>query len=161
MSWPDIIIVAVIAISAVVSLFRGFVREAFSLLAWITASWVGWNFREPMSAMLTDYVEVPSVRMLVAFGLLFLATLLIGALVNYLLVQLIQKTGLSGTDRILGLVFGLARGVVIISLILIAASHTALPQDPWWQQSQLIQYFDGIGQELLTLYEENIRRVYN
>ncbi|WP_162956337.1 CvpA family protein, partial [Pseudomonas aeruginosa] len=76
-----------------------------------------------------------------ACALLFIATLLLGALVNYLIGELIRVTGLSGTDRFLGMVFGGARGVLLVVLLVGLLSLAPVQQDPWWQQSVLMPHF--------------------
>jgi len=77
--------------------------------------------------------------------LLFIGTLLVGGLVNYLAGQLISKTGLTSTDRILGMIFGIARGAVIVAVLVMLAGLTTVPQDPWWQDSMLLGYFQDIA----------------
>jgi membrane protein required for colicin V production len=145
MTWFDYLIIAVIAISALISLWRGFIREAFSLIVWVLAFWVALTFFHLLATYLVGLVETPSLRLGLAFGLLLLATLLVGGLVNLLVVQLIQKTGLSGTDRVIGVVFGIARGVLLICILVWAAGLTPLPNDPWWKESQLVPYFQELA----------------
>jgi membrane protein required for colicin V production len=81
-------------------------------------------------------------RQLAAWASLFVGTLLVGAIVNFLLGKLVSSTGLSGTDRTLGLVFGVFRGMLII-LALVVMLPKALPvdQDLWWTSSELIPVF--------------------
>ncbi|WP_232731555.1 CvpA family protein [Pseudomonas aeruginosa] len=81
------------------------------------------------------------VAIIAACALLFIATLLLGALVNYLIGELIRVTGLSGTDRFLGMVFGGARGVLLVVLLVGLLSLAPVQQDPWWQQSVLMPHF--------------------
>jgi len=153
MIWVDFTLLGIILVSSVISLFRGFVREAFSLMAWMVAMWVGWTFRLPMAELLVNVVSVPSIRLLLAFCILVVMTLLVGALVNSMVVKLVQKTGLSGMDRLLGLGFGLARGVVMVSALVIMGKNTVAVQDPWWQQSQLIPHFEAVAGELTMWYQ--------
>ena len=82
----------------------------------------------------------PSLRTAVAFGTLFAITLVVGALINHLLGELIRVTGLSGTDRLLGMVFGALRGALVV-VVLVALGHRFFGQDPWWQQSMLVPHF--------------------
>jgi len=138
LNWLDYTIITIIAISALISLMRGFIREALSLASWIIAFWVGLTFAKNLSPMLQPYIHSDSVRYGIAFFILFVATLLLGAFVNFLITHLVEKTGLSGTDRLLGVVFGFARGVLLVSIVLLAARMTSFPQDTVWQQSRLI-----------------------
>lgn len=139
MSWPDYAILAVIVISVLVGALRGFIKEVFSLLVWAAAFLVAYHFAGNVAAWMEDAVTLPSARMAMGFSGLFVAVLLVGGLINYLLGRLVESTGLSGTDRLLGGVFGAARGLVLIIAVLLVAGFTPIPGDPWWQQSQSIK----------------------
>lgn len=145
MNWVDFVILAIIGVSVLVSLLRGFTREAMSLAGWILASWVAMTFSGKLASLLTSFISVPSARLAVAFAALFLTTLLLAGLVNYLAVQLIKRTGLSGTDRMVGVFFGTARGILIVAVLVLLGGLTPLPQDPWWQESGLMHYFQTIA----------------
>jgi membrane protein required for colicin V production len=145
MNWVDIAIVAVVLISTIVSLIRGFVREVLSLAVWIAAFWVAIRYAEALSVQFAAQVSTPSVRMGLAFAVLFLTTLLIGALINYLIFQLVDRTGLSGTDRFVGMFFGAARGVALVALLVLLAGMTPVTGDPWWHDSQLLPHFEKLA----------------
>jgi membrane protein required for colicin V production len=136
----DWIIVVIVTISVLISLLRGFVREALSLLVWIVAFVVAFFFSERLAPLLDGVIQVPSLRYLAAFAILFVCTLIVGSLVNFLLAQLIRMTGLSAIDRLLGTLFGFSRGVLLVLLVLIFLPKILPPvqQDAWWQKSQLI-----------------------
>ncbi len=155
MIWVDYLIIGIICLSSIVSLIRGFVREAFSLAAWILAFWVSWTFFRDLSVHM-PWVEVPSLRLGAAFVTLFLVTLILGALVNFLIGQLVDKSGLSGTDRMVGVLFGAARGVVLVSILVLLAGLTPFPEDPWWQESQLLGYFSELAVWLRDLLPPDI-----
>jgi len=143
--WADYILLVIITVSALLSLWRGFVKEALSLVSWIAALWVGMLFFHDLSRVMREWIETPTIRNVVSFGLLFIGTLLVGGVVNYLAGQLISKTGLTSTDRILGMLFGVARGVVIVAVLVMLAGLTSVPQDPWWQESTLLVYFQDMA----------------
>ncbi len=145
MVWVDFLIVGIILISALISIVRGFVKEVLSLASWILAFWVALLFYPHMATLLVDYVATPSIRSFVAFTSLFVVTLILGALVNHLISTLVKKTGLSGTDRMLGIIFGLIRGVAIVTLLILAAGATPMPQDDWWQNSFLLEHFEKLA----------------
>lgn len=90
---------------------------------------------------LEPYIDLPSVRTIAACALLFVVTLMVGGLVNFILAQLIQATGLTGTDRLLGMVFGAARGLFLVVVLVGLLSLAPVEQDTWWQQSSLIPHF--------------------
>ena len=138
MHWPDYAILAVVAISVLVGVLRGFIKEVFSLLVWAAAFLVAYQFGGDVAAMMEDAVSLPSARSAMGFTGLFVAVLLVGGLLNYLLGRLVESTGLSGTDRLLGGAFGAARGLGLVVAVLLVAGFTPIPADPWWQESRSI-----------------------
>ncbi len=145
MIWIDYAIVGLIVISLIIGLLRGFIREAFALVIWIAAIWIGLSFSRELSSLLTSVITQPSLQIAAAFGLLFVFTLILGAVVSFLLGELIKKTGLSGLDRLLGMIFGIARGAVVVALLIMLAGLTPLPEDPWWRESKLIPPFQTLA----------------
>ena len=100
---------------------------------------------------LSGSISVPSLRLAIAFFVLFVATLLLAVLVNFLVGQLVEKTGLTGTDRVLGVVFGVARGVLVVAVLVLLAGLTAFPSDPWWRESMLISHFERLAMQIRGL----------
>ena len=145
MIWIDYILLVIIAVSALLSLWRGFVREALSLASWIVALWVALLFFHDLADWLARWIDTPSISDVVAFTILFVSTVVLGGLVNLLAGQLVAKTGLTATDRALGMVFGIARGVVIVAVLVLLAGLTTLPQDPWWSESVLLRHFQDLA----------------
>ena len=142
MNWADWAIVAILSISVLISLIRGFVKEAMSLVVWISAVLVAMLFYQRLAPWLVDLISTPSLRLLVAWLILFVGVLIIGGLINYLLGKLVLATGLSGTDRLLGVIFGAGRGVVVVLIALILAPNVLpVDQDLWWHESLLIPEF--------------------
>ncbi len=142
MNWADWSIVAILALSSLISLKRGFVKEALSLIVWAAAFIIAMLFSGRLSTLLVDAIATPSIREMAAFAILFIAALIVGAMVNYLVSTLVKMTGLSGTDRLLGMVFGVARGlIVVMAILLLLPSLIPIDQDSWWQQSLLIPHF--------------------
>ncbi len=143
--WIDYAIAGIIAISAVAGLVRGFIKEAFALLTWIVAIWVGMQYSRDLAPILQNAISYPSARIAAAFAILFFATLILGGLINFLLSQLVEKTGLTGSDRLVGMGFGIVRGAILVAVLVMLAGLTPLPEDPWWKQSVLIPPFQSLA----------------
>jgi len=161
MNWADWTIIAIIAISGLFSLKRGFVREALSLATWVAAFIVARLFTAPLALVLQNTIETPSARIAVAFAILFLATLIVGALVSALVAALVQATGLSSTDRILGVGFGIARGGLLIVVLVALLAITPAVEDPWWHESQLIPHFIKMESWTRDLAQDVVRAIWN
>jgi membrane protein required for colicin V production len=146
MNWVDFVILAILAISALVGIFRGFTREAFNLTTWILAFWIAFAFAGDLANWLTQYIETPSVRVVVSYASLFLGVLLIGALITHVISKFIRDTPFSGPDRALGAGFGLLRGLVVVVGLVMLAGATALREDPWWSQSMLIPQVEPLAE---------------
>ena len=145
MIWIDYAIIGLISISLIIGLFRGLIREAFALVTWGVAFWVGLTFSTPFATLLESVIADPSARMATAFIALFLLTLILGAIINKLLSVLIDKTGLTGTDRMAGLIFGIARGIFLIVILVMLAGLTPLPESSWWKESELLPLFQSLA----------------
>jgi len=156
----DIAIVFIVVASGVISMIRGFVKEAMALVIWLSAFVIAMSFKEVVAELLANVIVLASIRQLAAWGILFVGTLLIGAMVNFLLGKLVSSTGLSGTDRTLGLVFGVFRGLlVVLALVIIVPKALPVDQDSWWTASTLIplfQSFEDVGREAAAAFSDFI-----
>lgn len=145
LNWADWTIIAIVAISCLFSLLRGFVKEALSLVTWLAASFVAIAFHERLAVIFAKWIHTPSVRTVLAFAALFVLTLMVGAIINWLIHQFVVGVGLGGLDRLLGMAFGAVRGLLLV-LALLMLLPMALPemrQDAWWHQSKFIPYFES------------------
>jgi len=141
-NWADWAIIAILCLSMTMGLVRGFIKEAVSLAVWLAAGALAMLFYQPLASYLVTLISTASLRYLAAWAGIFVAVLLAGGLFNYLLGKLVSATGLSGTDRLLGLIFGAARGAIIVMVILvILPGLLPVEQDSWWRQSILIPQF--------------------
>lgn len=148
MIWIDWLILLVILLSAVISVVRGFFKEAISLTGWIIAIWLGLAFSGEIAALLERIISVPSVRIIVAFSMVLVFVLVLTALASHFVSLVVKKTGLTGTDRVLGVVFGVARGAVIVGIMVLLAGLTAVPRDPWWREATLIPHFQRLAVQI-------------
>jgi membrane protein required for colicin V production len=135
----DILLVAIIAGSALFALVRGIVREVIGLAAWIVGIVCGIVFGGSVGAWLPERVfgTQAHLRFVIAFVLILLAVLIVGGVLSTLLKSGLRVIGLGPTDRVLGGVFGVLRGV-LIAMIMVLVIASAMPvQDPWWRDSLL------------------------
>ncbi len=145
MHWVDIVVIAIIGISVLIGLFRGLIKESISLATWILALWVGLTYGEKLASLLPFSVGSQTVQSLIGIVILFVIVILFGGIVNYLIGQLVDRTGLSGTDRMLGIIFGVLRGGLIVAALVLLAMLTNLPNEPWWQESLTLPFFHDIA----------------
>jgi membrane protein required for colicin V production len=158
MNAADLIIIAVLGLSVLVGLWRGLISEVLALATWVAAFWVAWMYGPAVSAHFDRTIETPVVRLLVGYGACFIAVLILGALVRFVLHQLVDGTGLGGTDRLLGMIFGFARGVLLVTLIVFLVGQTSLAHEAMWQQSTLLPQFKGMASWLEQEMPPDVRQ---
>lgn len=141
MNWADYFIICVIGLSVMVGLWRGLVSELLALAVWVAAFWVAWTFGPTLAARLEHSISLPSARIIVGYVLCFVAVLVLGALLRFAVARVIAGIGLSGIDRLLGMLFGFARGVLLVALMVFLVGFTTLIRDPWYQDSVLLPQF--------------------
>lgn len=134
----DWAIISVVVISTLISIMRGFVKEALSLGTLIAAILIARLFGNQVADMLVDFISVPSLRLAAAYGGLYLATMIIGGMINHLVYQVVRIAGLSSINRILGMGFGFVRGGLIVVVAVAIMARMPISEDPWWQSSRLI-----------------------
>lgn len=150
MATADIVILIVVLLSAAIGLMRGLLKEVLSLASWLTAFVAALYFAPVLSARFETVVDDQSVRLVVAFILIFLVVLVLGGLIQWVLSKMVHGTGLSGTDRFLGFLFGSARGVLACIIALIALRPFAEGTD-WWQASMLVPELLAFEDDVLNL----------
>ena len=157
MNWADYTILAVLGLSVLIGLWRGLISEVLAIACWVAAFWVAWAFGEPLSQRFSG-VDVPSVRLLIGYGLCFIVVLIAGALVSFVMRKLVKGSGLSGTDRLLGMFFGLARGLLLVTVAVLLLGFTPMPRDPWWHDSRLMPSFQAGAQWLSDRLPESVSK---
>ena len=145
MSTADIVILGLIILPAIVGVFYGFLNIVFSLLSWAIAMGLSIKLLPYFSPLLETHVDTPILRHVLAFIGLFIVSLMLLSGISYLIVKLLGRTGLTAADRILGLFFGIGLGGLIVAVVIFLAGFTAFPQEPWWQQSKLVEPFEHIS----------------
>lgn len=139
MSQFDYVILAIIALSGILGLFRGLVKECMSLIAYVVAASAAVWWGPQASYWLEGWIVNPLGRSAAAYISVFILALLGVGLVNRVLSAMIEHTGLSTADHGFGMLFGLGRGAVIVLVLATAAGYTQVPTEPWWQASSLVK----------------------
>ena len=149
----DWAIIAVLGLSILLSLWRGFVREAVSLAGWIAAFVVANMFVGEMATFLQQWIANVTGRYVAAYALLFAGMLMVAGIVGKLSAQVVKVTGLTLLDRFLGTVFGFARGIIIVLVVVYVLRQLAPPQNLLWlDESQLMPHVDMLGQWVQALF---------
>lgn len=155
MMWVDWAIIGVIVISALLSLWRGFVREAVALVGWLLAFFLARGFHDDLSPYLSDDIQPAGLRLALAWVAIFLVVLFVSYLLAKLGQVLIDKAGLTTPDRLLGMAFGLLRGLAVCAaLVIVSKAFTRLPEAPAWQDSRLVPPLETVADWFLTAWNE-------
>jgi membrane protein required for colicin V production len=150
MPTADIVILIIILVSALIGLVRGLLREVLSLASWFAAFLFALYFAPNAATILAGSISDESISFVVGFIAVFVATLIAGGIIQWLVRKLVETTGLSGTDRFLGFIFGSARGVLVCIIALIAIRPFGENSD-WWMSSRLTPELLAFEQDVLSL----------
>lgn len=123
MNWVDYIILAIVAFSALISLFRGFIKEFISLLAWVGGLLLSLRYAGDLQPLFSKFSSSTSVRYFSAFVLIFVVVVILGIVLNFIVSKVVSLAGLFLIDRALGFVFGVARGLAIVTALLLMLAH--------------------------------------
>ncbi|GJM06919.1 MAG: colicin V production protein [marine bacterium B5-7] len=138
----DYVILGLIGFSGFVGLMRGFAREVLSLISWALAFWLAMHFNQALSVNLKSWIHQGVTRTTVSFLLIFLGVLILGWMIGLLIRLCMQADQKSGWDRLLGLLFGALRGIVVVLAMVYLIDGTALAEQSWWQQSTWVKPFN-------------------
>jgi membrane protein required for colicin V production len=159
MTLADYVITGVLLFSALAGVVRGFLREVCSAVTWVLAFWVAWRYGPLLEPHLGGVLKDPAIGVWAARVILFLIVLLLGTAVGALLAHVMRVSLFSGLDRLLGLLLGLLRGLVIVGLLAILCHTLKLDGERWYRQAQLVPYAEGLANGLRALGgDERIQR---
>ena len=158
MTFFDYTVLAVVGISMLLGVMRGLVREALNLLAWIAAFWVANAYAGDIARLLPEAIPTESVRFIAAFVLLFLGALLLMSLVTIALAELVKTLGLGGFDKGLGALFGLARGVLIVLILVLLAGLTSLPHQGLWRNAMFSAPLEALAADVKPWLPEDFSK---
>lgn len=162
MSWgtPDLLIMGMIALSILMGVARGFVKESISLVTWVAAIALSVLYSSDLAKHIS-FTKNALIQGLCSFLLIFVSVVFMGALVNYMAGGFIRKTPFSVPDRVLGSVFGFLRGVVLVSVLILLAGLTSFPSSPWWQESYMVSHFQGVAMWIRDRLPDENAKVFN
>jgi len=161
MNWADLSIITIILLSAIISFFNGFFKELLSFLAWLLSFVVAIIFLDELASRLTTVIPFVDLRLTIALIILFFSGFILFEWINYLILNSIGPIQLSTPDRIFGVLFGIARGCIVVIFFLLLAGLTQIPAKTLWQESVLIPRFKPVVVELRHLLPMEIATNFN
>jgi len=150
----DVLILLILFGSTLIGVLRGFIREAVSVVFWILAIWACWKFGPLVEPHLGGLLANPSVAPWVARVVVLTVVLLIGWVIGMLLSYLTRSLGIGPVDRIIGLLFGIVRGIVLVGLLVIGGELLQLNTQDFWIRSKLIPFGETVGDWLRAMVGE-------
>ena len=161
MTWLDYAVVGVFAASLLVGAWRGLVREVLSILGWVIAFLAANLLAGPLGPVMPQAIPSPELRIAAAYVAVFVASLMATALVGLLLSKIVKAAGLGGVDRMLGAIFGAARGLLIVLVVALLAGLTSAPRQAFWRDSAsgplLMQAAQALKPLLPQTFAERLR----
>ena len=154
----DYIVLSIISLSVILSVMRGVVREVLAIVGLVAAFYVGVSYTNQLLPMMPVDIPNEALRVLAAFLVLFLATLLLATLLGIALSAIFKKAGLGWLNRLLGALFGVARGLLIVCVIVFLAGLTDIPKDPRWRNAMFSAPIEALVVNLLPWVPESIAK---
>ena len=150
----DLIVIIILTGSLLLGIIRGLIREILGLIAWVVSFWLGWKYGTSVGDYLVVWVKSEQISNYLGLGLVFLASLFALTIVSKVLHSQFRVSGLTVMNRLLGAVFGLARGLVFATLLLFVAQLTPAMDTKWYRKSELVPYLNPI----LLIFEKTIQQ---
>jgi membrane protein required for colicin V production len=151
MTMFDYVVLFIMAVSVLVSLMRGAVKEFLSIAAWVLAFYVAQNYASLLIPLLPEAIPSEMLKMMAAFLILFLAVLFISSLISIAITSLLSKVGIGWFNRLVGALFGLAKGLLIVCVLVFLAGMTQLPKDALWTNAMLSAPLEALVKSLMPL----------
>jgi membrane protein required for colicin V production len=144
----DYVLLAMLLASALVGILRGLIREAMSLATWVIALWCAARFDDQTARLFSNTLDDPLWQLWAARLVLFIGVLFAGSVLAWIVSYFVRRSVITGTDRTLGMLFGLARGAVLAGILVLALELGGFAAEPWWRESKLIPYAAAVAAEL-------------
>ena len=147
----DWLFIIIMAVSMIVGIFRGFIKEAVSVGTLIIAVWASFHFATSAQGLFGEWLESPALRIWSARIAIFVLVMLLGSLAGWLISRFANQVGMSGADRKLGMLFGLFRGAILSGLVVIVGPYLSLDKDAWWSESSLLPYATRVAESIAVI----------
>jgi membrane protein required for colicin V production len=157
----DYSVILILGLSVMLSIIRGAVREVLSLAAWVLAFWAAQTYTVDIAELLPQNISNQSLRLMTGFALVFLTVLVVMSLVAILCSKLVKASGLSVADRSLGAVFGLARGLLMVLILVLLGGLTSLPKQPMWKNALFSPQLERVAASVKIWLPENLSKHIN
>lgn len=154
----DYSVLVIVGLSIVISMMRGLVKEVLSIIGWLAALYIAKTYAYQLVPLLPESIPNEALKILAAFVILFLATLLIASLIAITLSTVFSKLGLGWLNRFLGAFFGFARGMLIVCILVFLAGLTSLPKDARWQNAMFSSPIEALITSTLPYLPEYIAK---
>lgn len=154
----DYIVIAIIALSVVVSMMRGAVKEMLAILGWVVAFYVAKAYSSMLAAFLPEGIPTEALKTLIAFLILLIAVLFISGLLAVAISGIVNKVGLGSLNRLFGVIFGFAKGLLIVSVLVFLAGLTSLPKEQMWADAVLSEPLEILVKSALPWLPEGISK---
>ena len=161
--FADFVIGSLILLSSFYGLYRGLVRELISLIAWITAFFVAIFFSPSLAILLDPDWAGETLRLVFSFSAIFVGVLIFSSIIQFIMSKFVSLIGLGGLDRVLGLIFGLLRGL-IISMTILVLFREFLPLGDWVVSSRIAEYlfsYEGLIIDLFGIAKDSVDNIPN
>lgn len=156
MTTLDYILLGMLLISGLAGILRGLIREALSLVIWVTALWCAARFGDQAGRLFTGMLDEPFWQLWAGRLALFVGILFAGSLLAWVITYFVRRSVITGTDRMLGMLFGIARGVVLAGVLVLALDLGGFAAEPWWRESKLLPYAAAVGAGLRDVAEDQL-----
>lgn len=158
MNGADYLIIGVLTFSVILGMVRGFVRESIALLAWLGGLWLAWRYAPLVEPLLDGLVDDPPVSTWVARAIIVVSVVIVGWMVAAALNYVLRHSSLSiMVDRLLGVLFGVLRGAVVVAVFVILGQTVQLDEASWWKRSRLVPYAAEFAGWIRTFAETGMK----
>jgi membrane protein required for colicin V production len=154
----DYAVLGIIGLSILLSVMRGFLREVMALLAWVMAFWLAALYASEVAPLLPQSIPTQQLRMLAAYALVFFLVFVVMSMFSITVSQLLKVLGVGPLDRLLGAVFGFARGLVIVLALVVVAGLTSVPKEPFWRNATFSAPLEAVVAAIKPWLPEALRK---